>query len=48
MVSESDPTAAVVQPGERAPDARGLTRDMVAFPIRLFELFGGVGHTLLL
>ncbi|MET4049377.1 MULTISPECIES: FAD-dependent monooxygenase [unclassified Rhodococcus (in: high G+C Gram-positive bacteria)] len=48
LISQADPKAAVVQPGERAPDARGLTRDMVAFPIRLFELFGGVGHTLLL
>ena len=37
-----------VQPGERAPDARGLTRDCVQFPIRLFELLSGVNHTLLL
>jgi 2-polyprenyl-6-methoxyphenol hydroxylase-like FAD-dependent oxidoreductase len=35
------------QPGERAPDARGLTREGVAFPIRLYELFGGGGHTLI-
>ncbi len=48
LVSEADPVALSVQPGERAPDARGLTRDMVAFPIRLFELFAGVNHTLLL
>ena len=37
-----------VHPGERAPDARGLTRDCVQFPIRLFELLAGVNHTLLL
>lgn len=48
LVSEADPVAPSVQPGERAPDVRGLTRDMVAFPVRLFELFAGVNHTLLL
>ncbi len=35
-------------PGERAPDARGLTRDVVAFPIRLFSLLDRLNHTLLL
>lgn len=48
LISEADASATTVQPGERAPDARGLTRDMVAYPVRLFELFGGVNHTLLL
>ncbi|MFZ2172821.1 MAG: FAD-dependent monooxygenase [Rhodococcus sp. (in: high G+C Gram-positive bacteria)] len=33
--------------GERAPDARGLTRDAVAFPIRLYSLLGRRDHTLL-
>ncbi len=36
------------RPGERAPDTRGLTRDAVAFPIRLFALLGRLNHTLLL
>jgi pentachlorophenol monooxygenase len=34
--------------GGRAPDARGLTRAMVADPIRLFTLLGRRGHTVLL
>jgi len=33
--------------GGRAPDARGLRRDMVTGPLRLFELFGS-NHTALL
>ncbi len=37
-----------VQPGERAPDARGMRRDGVQYPIRLFDLLSGVDHTLLL
>ena len=41
-------TSQDVQPGERAPDARGLQRDGVQFSFRLFELFAGVNHTLLL
>ena len=36
------------QPGDRAPDARGLVRDIVQFPVRLFELFRTPGHSLLL
>ncbi|MFC7450258.1 FAD-dependent oxidoreductase [Rhodococcus daqingensis] len=36
------------RPGDRAPDARGLRQDGVAFPIRLHELFRHPGHTLLL
>lgn len=35
-------------PGDRAPDARGLTRDAVAFPVRLFSILDGVRHTLVL
>ncbi|WP_431970171.1 FAD-dependent monooxygenase [Nocardia sp. bgisy134] len=35
-------------PGRRAPDAAGLTRDAVAFPIRLFSLFGRTDHTVLI
>lgn len=48
LVSAVDEASNAVQPGERAPDARGLRRDIVAFPVRLFELFSGVRHTLLL
>ncbi|WP_072806496.1 FAD-dependent monooxygenase [Rhodococcoides yunnanense] len=48
IVSAADEESATVQPGERAPDARGLRRDSVAYPIRLFELFDGTKHTLLL
>lgn len=40
--------AAGPQPGDRAPDCRGLVRDAVGFPLRLFELLHGIGHTLLL
>jgi pentachlorophenol monooxygenase len=36
------------QPGDRAPDARGLVRDVVQFPVRLFELLAAPEHTLLL
>ncbi|SNS92682.1 FAD-dependent monooxygenase [Rhodococcoides kyotonense] len=48
IVAPVDETATSVQPGERAPDARGLRRDSVAYPIRLFELLATVKHTLLL
>lgn len=34
--------------GLRAPDAAGLVRGAVTFPIRLFALFGRTDHTLLL
>ncbi len=35
------------QPGDRAPDARGLRRPVLNFPVRLFELTGGLNHVLL-
>ncbi|MBC2639800.1 MULTISPECIES: FAD-dependent monooxygenase [unclassified Rhodococcus (in: high G+C Gram-positive bacteria)] len=47
IVADWEPTATLA-PGGRAPDARGLTRAAVAFPIRLFTLLGGRNHTLLL
>ncbi len=34
--------------GDRAPDCRGLVRDIANFPFRLFELLTGRNHTLLL
>ena len=37
-----------VAPGRRAPDVRGLTRDLAAGPVRLFDLFTGLDHTLLI
>lgn len=37
-----------VAAGARAPDAAGLTRELVQFPIRLFSLLAGAEHTLLL
>lgn len=40
--------AAGPQPGTRAPDARGLTRDAVTEPLRLFSLLTTPRHTLLL
>ncbi|AEA22552.1 Pentachlorophenol monooxygenase [Pseudonocardia dioxanivorans CB1190] len=46
-VDESLPAGAP-QAGDRAPDARGLVRDIVQFPVRLFELFRVPGHALLL
>ncbi|MFC8045608.1 FAD-dependent monooxygenase [Nocardia sp. NPDC057353] len=36
-----------VAAGRRAPDAAGLTRELVQFPIRLFSLLAGADHTLL-
>jgi 2-polyprenyl-6-methoxyphenol hydroxylase-like FAD-dependent oxidoreductase len=36
------------QPGDRAPEARGLRREWVADPVRLKELLRGTAHTLLL
>lgn len=48
LVSAVEDASTAVQPGERAPDARGLRRDIVAYPLRLFELFAGVDHTLVL
>jgi hypothetical protein len=40
--------AGAPQPGDRAPDARGLRRDIARYPVRLFELLAGTGHTVLL
>ncbi|GAY11847.1 FAD-dependent monooxygenase [Pseudonocardia sp. N23] len=34
------------QAGDRAPDVRGLVREIVQFPVRLFELLRAPGHTL--
>ncbi len=47
LVAETGKLEAGPLPGQRAPDARGLTRSAVAFPLRLFELLDGPDHTLL-
>jgi 2-polyprenyl-6-methoxyphenol hydroxylase-like FAD-dependent oxidoreductase len=41
-------TSDTVGAGGRAPDATGLTRDAVMAPLRLFELLGRRGYTMLL
>jgi FAD binding domain len=37
-----------LRPGDRAPDAVGLRREKVGFPLRLFDLFRGTTHVLLI
>jgi 2-polyprenyl-6-methoxyphenol hydroxylase-like FAD-dependent oxidoreductase len=37
-----------LRPGERAPDCRGLTGDIAAYPVRLYDLLRSPHHTLLL
>ncbi|MFD4026160.1 FAD-dependent monooxygenase [Streptomyces sp. NPDC058576] len=36
-----------LRPGDRAPDCGGLTGDIAAYPVRLFDLLRGRGHVLL-
>ncbi|NJP47381.1 FAD-dependent monooxygenase [Actinacidiphila epipremni] len=43
-----DPDGPEPRPGERAPDCRGLTGDIAAYPVRLFDLLRSPHHTLLL
>ncbi|MFJ3434428.1 FAD-dependent monooxygenase [Streptomyces cyaneofuscatus] len=38
---------APLRPGDRAPDCGGLTGDIAAYPVRLFDLLRGRGHVLL-
>ncbi|MCT6777547.1 FAD-dependent monooxygenase [Streptomyces sp. CS7] len=38
---------APLRPGDRAPDCRGLTGDIAAHPVRLFDVLRGRGHVLL-
>jgi pentachlorophenol monooxygenase len=45
---DCDPGAPGPQPGQRAPDARGLQREAVAFPLRLFDLLRTPDPVLLL
>ncbi|MFE3053459.1 FAD-dependent monooxygenase [Nocardia sp. NPDC059239] len=48
IVAPSPPGEPAPPAGARAPDARGLTRDAVAFDFRLLPLIDGTAHTLLL
>ncbi|QES46776.1 pentachlorophenol monooxygenase [Streptomyces venezuelae] len=50
IVTPADPAddAAGPRPGERAPDCGGLTGDITAYPLRLFDLLRGRDHVLLL
>src|SRR5262245_44369266 len=47
-LSHSEALASGPKPGDRAPDASGLRRTGVEYPLRLFDLQRGVPHTLLL
>ncbi|MEU5402977.1 FAD-dependent monooxygenase [Streptomyces sp. NPDC005963] len=48
LVGPPDPTAQDgPQPGDRAPDCAGLTRDIAAYPVRLHELLRDREHVLL-
>jgi hypothetical protein len=49
--SDREPRGAgslAAQPGGRAPDCRGLHSAIATYPVRLFDLLRGTGHTLLL
>lgn len=48
LVAEEGVFATGPAPGARAPDARGLRRRSLAFPVRLFEVLRGADHVLLL
>lgn len=47
VVAASGPDDPPPRPGQRAPDARGLTRAVVTDPLRLFTLMDGTRHTVL-
>jgi pentachlorophenol monooxygenase len=48
LVGHDGSLSAGPHPGERAPDARGLRRRSVAFPVRLFDVLRGADHVFLL
>lgn len=48
VVQRAEPPRGGPAPGARMPDCGGLARDLVNFPIRLFELLRGADHALLL
>jgi 2-polyprenyl-6-methoxyphenol hydroxylase-like FAD-dependent oxidoreductase len=45
-VSDDNPTAAAPSAGDRSPDAGGLRRHGIGFPIRLFEVLRGIEHVI--
>jgi 2-polyprenyl-6-methoxyphenol hydroxylase-like FAD-dependent oxidoreductase len=45
---DPDPGGPEPLPGDRAPDCHGLTGDIAAYPVRLFDLLRSPHHTLLL
>ncbi|MEP9375168.1 FAD-dependent oxidoreductase [Aquabacter sp. CN5-332] len=47
IVDGAAPGEDALQPGDRAPDAAGLRRRGVGFPLRLFDLLRGAEHVLL-
>jgi len=47
-LSRPEALAVGPRPGDRAPDVSGLHREGVEFPLRLFDLFRGTHHTLLM
>jgi 2-polyprenyl-6-methoxyphenol hydroxylase-like FAD-dependent oxidoreductase len=48
VTADPGPGAPEPRPGDRAPDCRGLTGDIAAYPVRLFDLLRSSHHTLLL
>ena len=48
IVAKSDAAEPLPHAGTRAPDATGLTREVVAWPLRLFTLLGRLRHTALI
>ncbi len=47
-IIEKSSDETLLRPGVRAPDAKGLTRDMVTDPIRLFSLLDRLRHTVVI
>ncbi|WP_406194373.1 FAD-dependent monooxygenase [Kitasatospora sp. NBC_01560] len=47
LVAPADGSPAGPAPGDRAPDCRGLERELASFPLRLFDVLRSPRHTLL-
>ena len=47
VIDSAGPKIEGPQAGDRAPDVLGLIQSGLRYPIRLFDLFDGTGHTLL-
>jgi len=46
IVEDRAGAGTAVRAGDRAPDANGLSRAQIGFPLRLFDLLRGCGHVL--